>query len=117
MTAPAPSMPAHWHCYRWAGGRRIYDDESARDAAPLSRVYRRPVEAIRRPRTGGPIVLPPRDRRRRPTPGEGADLRREVRHSFPTTNRIKSASLTESLSFAGEFLTLPAIHTGKAQLS
>ncbi|AUA14260.1 heme ABC transporter ATP-binding protein [Streptomyces sp. SID8382] len=32
------------------------------DAAPLSRVYRQPVEVIRHPRTGEPIVLPLRDR-------------------------------------------------------
>ncbi|MFJ1990009.1 hypothetical protein [Streptomyces asiaticus] len=30
MTAPPPLMPAHCHCYRWAGERRAYDDESAR---------------------------------------------------------------------------------------
>ncbi|MFH8807770.1 hypothetical protein ACH4GZ_10965 [Streptomyces hygroscopicus] len=30
MTAPPPPMPAHWHCYRWTGERRTYDDESAR---------------------------------------------------------------------------------------
>ncbi|AGP57643.1 hypothetical protein [Streptomyces rapamycinicus] len=28
MNAPPP--PAHWHCYRWTGERRTYDDESAR---------------------------------------------------------------------------------------
>ncbi|NUH38107.1 heme ABC transporter ATP-binding protein [Streptomyces samsunensis] len=32
------------------------------DAAPLSRVYRQPVEVIRHPRTGEPIVLPLRGR-------------------------------------------------------
>ena len=26
----APPTPDHWHCYRWSGERRTYDDESAR---------------------------------------------------------------------------------------
>ncbi|MER7794293.1 hypothetical protein [Streptomyces sp. NPDC097640] len=30
MTAPLPLTPDHWHCYRWSGERRTYDDESAR---------------------------------------------------------------------------------------
>ncbi|MGY0059877.1 hypothetical protein ACWY4P_25595 [Streptomyces sp. LZ34] len=32
MTAQPPPMPMpdHWHCYRWSGERRTYDDESTR---------------------------------------------------------------------------------------
>ncbi|MEU9793349.1 hypothetical protein AB0E27_22420 [Streptomyces sparsogenes] len=30
MTTPPPPPPGHWHCYRWTGDRRTYDDESAR---------------------------------------------------------------------------------------
>ncbi|PNG96858.1 heme ABC transporter ATP-binding protein [Streptomyces malaysiensis] len=44
------------------------------DAAPLSRVYRQPVEVIRHPRTGEPIVLPLRDRSADgPRPEKGSD--------------------------------------------
>jgi hypothetical protein len=30
MTAEHLPLPHHWHCYRWTGERRTYDDESAR---------------------------------------------------------------------------------------